>query len=370
MGISVQQWRAKIGTFSQPVKCKQTLQTLKPMGLSLAIKAVLFYLLLAQCVESNPGPPKAGRNSGTIRGRSDAPASSSSGQEADVAASLTRPPRACSSWRSTSQISITDMLHSRDPRAISETDTGDTVTDGVDQLDCQNLDFGLILLEIRKDVKGIDIMEHTANQLKVDNEELKKQNKNLVQTVNDLSERLKHVESVSEISQNKHEKIDTQMKRNNLKFHNVPEQQNETRPMLIDTIKQLLTEKLSINCDSIPIDDVFRLPSRAGNRPILVRFALLHDRDHILTAFRGKRKEGDPGLRIGEDLSPRIGRARSGYFLYFSSVSPRISVYISSSTNLLLKIQLTHTTNYRKSPFALMNRGVAKARNTNLLKLL
>ncbi|KAH3772024.1 hypothetical protein DPMN_173355 [Dreissena polymorpha] len=160
-------------------------------------------------------------------------------------------------------------------------------------------------------------MEHTVNQLKVDNEELKKQNKNLVQTVNDLSERLKHVESVSEISQNKHEKIETQMKRNNLKFHNVPEQQNETRPMLIDTIKQLLTEKLSINCDSIPIDDVFRLPSRAGNRPILVRFVLLHDRDHILTAFRGKRKEGDPGFRIGEDLPSRIGRARSGLFPLF-----------------------------------------------------
>ncbi|KAH3786719.1 hypothetical protein DPMN_164828 [Dreissena polymorpha] len=70
---------------------------------------------------------------------------------------------------------------------ISETDTGDTGDtdmDDVDQLDCQNLDFGLILLEIRKDVKGIhtqfDIMEHTVNQLKVDNEELKTHNKNLV----------------------------------------------------------------------------------------------------------------------------------------------------------------------------------------------
>ncbi|KAH3694656.1 hypothetical protein DPMN_082096 [Dreissena polymorpha] len=235
MGISVQQLRAKIGTFSQPVKCKQTFKTFKPMGLSLAIKAVLFYLLLAQCVESNPGPPKTGRNSDTIRGRSDATASSSSGQEAEVPASLTRPPRSCSSGRSTSQISITDMLHFRDPRVISETDTGDTGDtdmDDVDQLDCQNLDFGLIILEIRKDVKGIhtkfDIMEHTVNQLKVDNEELKKQNKNLVQTVNDLSERLKHVESVPEISQNKHKKMETQMKRNNLKFHNVPEQQNET----------------------------------------------------------------------------------------------------------------------------------------------
>jgi len=95
------------------------------------------------------------------------------------------------------------------------------------------------------------------------------------------------------------------------------EQQNESRSMFINTIKHLLTEKLSINCDSIPIDDVFRLPSRAGNRPILVRFALLHDRDRILTAFRGKRKEGDPGFRIGEDLPPRIGRARSGLFPLF-----------------------------------------------------
>ncbi|KAH3747203.1 hypothetical protein DPMN_181624 [Dreissena polymorpha] len=158
MGISVQQWRAKIGTFSQPVKCKQTFQKLKPMGLSLAIKAVIFYLLLAQCVESNPGPPKTGRKSGTIRGRSDATASSTSGQEAEVPASLTRPPRACSSGRSTNQISITDMLHFRDPRVISETDTGDTGDtdmDDVDQLDCQNLDFGNILLEIRKDVKRI-----------------------------------------------------------------------------------------------------------------------------------------------------------------------------------------------------------------------
>ncbi|KAH3786720.1 hypothetical protein DPMN_164829 [Dreissena polymorpha] len=107
------------------------------------------------------------------------------------------------------------------------------------------------------------------------------------------------------------------MKRNNLKFHNVPEQQNETRSMLINTIKHLLIEKLSIYCDSILIDDVFRLPSRAGNRPILVRFALFHDRDRILTAFRGKREEVDPVFRIGEDLPPRIARARAELFLLF-----------------------------------------------------
>ncbi|KAH3818080.1 hypothetical protein DPMN_119676 [Dreissena polymorpha] len=69
---------------------------------------------------------------------------------------------------------------------------------------------------------------------------------------------------------------------------------SKTRSILINTIKHLLTEKLRINFDSILIDDVFRLPSRTGIMPILVRFALLQDRDRILKAFRGKRKEGDP----------------------------------------------------------------------------
>ncbi|KAH3818055.1 hypothetical protein DPMN_119644 [Dreissena polymorpha] len=70
--------------------------------------------------------------------------------------------------------------------------------------------------------------------------------------------------------------------------------QSKTRSILINTIKHLLTEKLRINCDSFLIDDVFRLPSRTGNMPILVRFALLQDRDRILKAFRRKWKEGDP----------------------------------------------------------------------------
>ncbi|KAH3853210.1 hypothetical protein DPMN_095732 [Dreissena polymorpha] len=70
------------------------------------------------------------------------------------------------------------MLHLRDPTEISNTNTGDTDTDGVDQLDYQDLNSGLILLEIHKDLKGIhnkfDIMERRVNQLKSENEELKK----------------------------------------------------------------------------------------------------------------------------------------------------------------------------------------------------
>ncbi|KAH3818056.1 hypothetical protein DPMN_119645 [Dreissena polymorpha] len=89
-------------------------------------------MLLAQCVEPKSGPPKTSLNSGKIRGRSDATATRSSVQYGDVTATLTRPPRTWTSGRLTSQISITDMLHFRDPTGISETNTGDTDTDGDD----------------------------------------------------------------------------------------------------------------------------------------------------------------------------------------------------------------------------------------------
>ncbi|KAH3694812.1 hypothetical protein DPMN_082253 [Dreissena polymorpha] len=51
--------------------------------------------------------------------------------------------------------------------------------------------------------------------------------------------------------------------------------------------------------------------------PATGRFALLHNRNRILTAFRGKRKEVDSGFRIVEDLPPRIARARAGLFPQF-----------------------------------------------------
>ncbi|XP_052795436.1 uncharacterized protein LOC128228275 [Mya arenaria] len=61
MGISLQQWRAKIGTFSkQLIKNKAVLgsRILQLQGLSLSIRIFLFFILLAQCVEPNPGPSK------------------------------------------------------------------------------------------------------------------------------------------------------------------------------------------------------------------------------------------------------------------------------------------------------------------------
>ena len=56
MGISLELWRARIGCFVMPRKCRTRVETLKPVFVSLAIRIVLFYLLVAEGVESNPGP--------------------------------------------------------------------------------------------------------------------------------------------------------------------------------------------------------------------------------------------------------------------------------------------------------------------------
>ena len=58
MGISLEQWRQRIGTFSQPVRCSSPIPTIKLRAkyLSLGIRILLFLMLVTQDVESNPGP--------------------------------------------------------------------------------------------------------------------------------------------------------------------------------------------------------------------------------------------------------------------------------------------------------------------------
>ena len=62
MGISVEQWRQRIGTFSQPVRCSSAFPHLivRSTYISLGIRILLFLMLVTQGVESNPGPGSNG----------------------------------------------------------------------------------------------------------------------------------------------------------------------------------------------------------------------------------------------------------------------------------------------------------------------
>ena len=71
MGNTLEQWRAAIGGFNQPVKSKFRLQTLQVkcrFFLSVGIRTVLFLLLVVKGVESNPDPTNP-TDTGRGRGR-------------------------------------------------------------------------------------------------------------------------------------------------------------------------------------------------------------------------------------------------------------------------------------------------------------
>ena len=53
MGVSIEVWRAKVGTFTQPNMAKMAMRTLKTKHILLLIRMILSFLLVANGVESN-----------------------------------------------------------------------------------------------------------------------------------------------------------------------------------------------------------------------------------------------------------------------------------------------------------------------------
>ena len=54
--IEIALWRARVGTFSQPIKCRTALPVLRITGVLLGVRVLLFLLLAVNGVETNPGP--------------------------------------------------------------------------------------------------------------------------------------------------------------------------------------------------------------------------------------------------------------------------------------------------------------------------
>ena len=107
-----------------------------------------------------------------------------------------------------------------------------------------------------------------------------------------------------------------QLKRNNLKLHNIKEDATETRDSLTASILTYFKDTLKLNTDAMTFDDVYRIPGNKGTRPVLMRFSQYRDRESVLRAFRQIRRAGssDLGFRVSEDLPSRISRARTGLY--------------------------------------------------------
>ena len=370
MGVTIEVWRQRIGTFSQPVRCKSAFNTLqlKSKYISLCIRTVLFLMLVVQGVESNPGPPPGSINysehiadhinsqsygrggsrgrgaEGTGRGnsRGNSRGSGRGRGHYDVRdlserrITRSQSERVCqpeiTSWLGISQESqsrsatggnlISDQSNIRTMNMGaqqvagvdgSESDSqsdrirdiemdreGGRVSDrgsGVDGGgDLQNSgDVRELLIDIRREMRYMnqkfDKLEDTMTSLKQDNKTLKKQNKELTKQVQELSFNVQEVSELAQENERKNERLESQSRRENLKFYGLDENRKETWEESENKVRNYIAEGLNIDESDIKIERAHRLGgNKSGTRPIIAKFSFYKDKEKILRAYREKKK--------------------------------------------------------------------------------
>lgn len=340
MGIDINQWRARIGCFSQPVKKFIHIQTLKIKHVSFALRLVLFLLLVVQGIESNPGP-RPGRNSG-VRGRGSNRSRGYNVPEEDTQtdmqtdAMITR--RSSRHINSASQntmnsnnrpqllqqeltmwFSEIDNPQSQNQSQVSDTnnqpisedldnqlyqDTEQNQSDTEIETDLEvnsneadidpNSDLKTLLLDIRKDVKQInhkfDTMKKSVKELKQSNKQLQRQNENLTKVVSELKEQVNRLEVDSRKNTEANEKLESQSRRSNLILYGIAGNKRESWEESEEKFREYLSNNLKIDQTKIQTERVHRLNTKSSPAPIIVKFSFFKDREKVLKAYKEKRK--------------------------------------------------------------------------------
>ena len=338
-GVSVELWRIRIGCFVMPKKCKTHLKTLKPVTMSLAIRLVLFYLLVVEGVESNPGPPGPSRRSNTAGARGNRSPRGRGGRGGRRDSVNTGGPR----WGDTNDIfaapsveTSTSQMNSGDPpyslrrtsRPQSQPSLSTWLTSSQPQSQAQLSDLGQpnstpvqsdmdlvsetseqqletddnfdetnttsLLLEIRRDVKKMnkkfDSLEKSVRTLKHDSKLLKEQNAYLTKQVSELQTTVLQLESRTRETEKKNERLEAQSRRDNLRFHGLDDKMGETWEESETKVRDYISNGLGIDESTIRVERAHRIRSKISPRPIIVKFSHYKDRDKVLKVYREKRK--------------------------------------------------------------------------------
>ena len=375
MGVSIEMWRCRIGCFSQPVKCKTTLQVLivSRSSVSLSIRIALFLLLAMHGVEQNPGPGARGDNprgaSGRGKARGQGRQSTVTHNETDIfSQSSNAPPTRRSSrlfseqstmstWLRSSQSSLStnsqnasqsnrtsecnspSILSSNDSEyddAESEIDNDITVMPNRREsvaMPNQHETLSMsILIDIQKNCqdlnKKFDKMDKSVNQLKKANKKLQDQNLKLTKTVNTLATTVSELEYSALETSSKLDQLEGQSRRQNLKFFDIEESNNETWEASEEKVRTYIRTELEIDDSNISIERAHRLPGKNKPRPIIVKFSFYKDKDRVIKRYRELRKTareasaednvsngasggGVDRVRVSEDFPDRVRKVRS-----------------------------------------------------------
>ena len=368
MGVDIVLWRVRIGTFIQPVKCRSRIPVLTVSGMSLYIRALLFLLLAVYGVETNPEPGtgpgaqsrgggSSGSNSTRGRGRGDqhevAPRllrsnSASSQPSAHVnihSPHQTQPsssPPIHSYSSNTTQPNFTQppidtyLSHPGSspglfgPSRFQSPMHGATMGGHPTQY---GADIGLselktIMLSVQSSVQNMETrfsnFEQSLKEVKESNQKLAESQEEINQNVKELNDRVGQLETDLKSSEEKREKLEAQSRRENLRFHGIPESRDETWEETEDKVREYISKDLDLNQSNISIERAHRIPGTEKPRTVIVKFSFYKDKEKILKSYREKRKEFNE--REAERENAQGGSDEAAHFDYDNSFRKVITV--------------------------------------------
>ena len=173
-----------------------------------------------------------------------------------------------------------------------------------------------ILLDIQSSVKRLDrkfdSIHKTVCDLKKTYKKLKDQNIHLTHKVQELSTSMAEMERRNKETEMKYEKLEAQSRREDLKFFDIEESEDETWDQSELKIRQYITNDLQIDDTDIKIERAHRLPGKTKPRPLIAKFSFYKDKDKILKRYRElRRAERERAPANGEEAGDNEGNGRS-----------------------------------------------------------
>ena len=367
MGVSIQQWRITIGCFVH-LKARKFSNTfsskhgLDSFSVSLSLRLFLFLLLVAEGIEINPGPRTKGGNNDDRSSRATRVKGGGRGLELSNVSNVensetiesldigSRNQRenieqptinqylTASSQTSSQPALARNSKKTQKPTTMKKSEREyETEFESDSDMDFQTSDEGNIpgtagtatsassnipldiLLDIQKSVKRVekrfDKMEKkkTMKDLKKENEESKKQNGQLVDSVSSLQRKVEDLNKSNGDLLNRLDNLEGQSRRQNLKFYNMSELVGETWEQTEKKVRDYIQNDLGIDSGSLLIERAHRLPGKFKPRAVIVKFSFYKEKERVLQKYRevmrsvrSNASNSTNSVRVGEDFTERV----------------------------------------------------------------
>ena len=330
MGVEIELWRARIGSFSQPIKCKTLWSVLRVKSVSLCIRILLFLLLAVNGVETNPGPGpnsgnaaekgRGGSTSGSSRGRGRGEPSESNQRLLRSNSSSAHGGAQRQAFRSASPTVLTysstpsaqppiNQWFSSNSGAVSPGPGANPGLFGPSRFQSPSYthppqssfqpgsdisELKQIMIDVQNSVKSMEgrfaQFENSLKEVQETNNKLIESNNQISEDVGNLNKKVAKLESDLKVSEEKRERLEAQSRRENLRIYGLPEEKNETWEDTENKMREYISRDLEMNQANISIERAHRIQGTEKPRPVIVKFSFYKDKESVLKKYKQKRK--------------------------------------------------------------------------------